>query len=305
MKKNNPENLINVVYFGTPEFSAAILSYLIDSSDSPIFSLKNEAQNELNNGFVRVVGVVTNPDKPVGRKQKLVQTPVADVAQHKGIKILKPEKIGDKIFQENLLSVKPDFFIVASYGKIIPQSVLDIPKSGAINVHPSLLPKYRGPSPIITPLLNGDEQTGVTIMLMDDKMDHGPLLASTTLDISHTENNQTLSIKLSQISGPLLLKTIGQYLAGTLTPQPQDHDQATFTKMIKKEDGYFEIDSPPSPKILDRMIRAYYPWPGTWTLWEGKIVKFFPDNIVQMEGKNKVSMKEFLNGYPGFSLKNL
>lgn len=269
---------IKIVYFGTPEFSAYILEKLIE--------------------FCPIQIVITRPDKAKGRKQILTESAVALMSHQHNISVLKPVKLDQEFIENHKDLIDCDIFIVASYGKIIPQSLLDIPKLGALNVHPSLLPKYRGPSPILTPILNGDKKTGVSIMLMDAEMDHGPILNTIEVSISKQYNHQTLTTKLAQTSAPLLIDTLTKFIEGRLKPKPQNHSKATFTKMIKKEDGYFDIDNPPSPTVLDRMIRAYYPWPNTWTKWKGKIIKFLPDRKIQMEGKNPISIRDFLNGYP-------
>ncbi len=184
------------------------------------------------------------------------------------------------------------------------------------------MPKYRGASPIQTAILSGDKITGVTIMLMDEKMDHGPILFQKSLAILDRDNYQTLSNKMSQESASILLETLERFLRGEIKPKPQNHKKATITKLIKKDDGYFDINNPPTPKVLDRMIRAYYPWPGVWTRFrassaeaaakaeqgssgQAKIVKFLPENMVQMEGKKAIPIKDFLNGYPDFPIKNI
>lgn len=290
---------IKIVYWGTPRFSAYILEKLIEFCQNP-------PQRQFT-----VQTVVTRPDKPVGRKQSLTSSPVSMVAKKYGIPTLKPTKLDNEFLNHHSSLLSFDLFIVASYGKIIPQALLNIPNLGSLNVHPSLLPNYRGPSPIITPILNGDKKTGVTIMLMDEQMDHGPILTTKEISISEEDTNITLSNKLSQASTLLLIDTMVKFVEGKIKPNPQNHKLATFTKIIKKEDGYIDINNPPSAQILDRMIRAYYPWPGVWTRFrqgssgQAKIVKFLPGNKLQMEGKKSLAVKDFLNGYPDFPLKNL
>ena len=279
-----------ILYFGTPEFSAYILEKLVEFC-------------KLDKKFI-VQTVITRADKPFGRNQTLHESPVAMVAKKHKIPVLKPIKLSDEEFLTlNSPLLTCDLIIVASYGKIIPQILLDIPKLGSLNVHPSLLPKYRGPSPILTPILNGDSETGVTIMLMDAEMDHGPLLNTTKIGISDQDNHLTLTTKLAHVAAPLLIETMIQFVEGNIKPKPQNHDKATFCKMTKKEDSYFDITNPPSPKVLDKMIRAYFPWPIVWTLWNNKIVKFYPEGKIQMEGKKIMSIRDFLNGYPDFPLK--
>lgn len=291
---------IKIVYFGTPEFSAYILEKLIEFCDN-YNPHKQNSPRSLAKMF-SIQTVITRADKPVGRKQTLTQSPVALVAQKYNIPTLKPTKLDEEFTTSysHLSFLTCDLFIVASYGKIIPQALLDIPRLGALNVHPSLLPKYRGASPIIAPILNGDKETGVTIMLMDEQMDHGPLLSTTKISLLDQDNHQILTTKLAQASVPLLTDTLTKFIDGEVKPQPQDHSKAIFTKLIKKEDGYFDINNPPSLEIIGRMIRAYYPWPSTWTIWKYKIIKFLPNGLIQMEGKKPQSLKDFLNGYPSF-----
>ena len=207
-----------------------------------------------------------------------------------------------------------DLAVVAAYGHILTKEELNQPRYGCINIHPSLLPKYRGPSPIQTAILNGDKTTGVTIIKMDEKMDHGPILYQESLELSGKDNSQTLSNKLFQAANEVLPQIIEDFVKGKTTPKEQNHTDASFCERLIKESGYFEISNPPrllspdgeanggqaSSEILDRMIRAYYPWPGVWTRWNGKIVKFLPGGLVQMEGKKVLSKKDFLNGYPNF-----
>lgn len=290
MFQTDPHSPIKIVYFGTPEFSAIILENIIRS-------FKESEQ------FV-IQAVITQPDKPVGRKQVMTPSPVSEVATKYAISILKPEKIDSEFIQQNRSLLDSDLFIVAAYGKIISQEVLNIPTKGAINVHPSLLPLYRGASPIQTAILNGDAQTGVTIMLMDAKMDHGPTLSVETAEILPTDTYESLSKRLAKQGAELLIKTIQGYVDGTIAPKEQNHEKATFTKLIAKEEGYFDIENPPSSEQLSRMIRAFYPWPNVWTRWNGKVVKFYPENLVQMEGKNPTELTDFLRGYPNFPIKN-
>lgn len=213
---------------------------------------------------------------------------------------------------EHISIFKPDLFVVASYGKIIPKSILNIPKFGSLNVHPSLLPKYRGPSPVPATILAGDEISGVTIIKMDEEIDHGPVVATKKISLAGQENFLFLINKLFQLGADFLVKIIPDYTAGKMKPVSQNHAQATYCERLTRKSGYFPIDNLPDPQKLDRMIRAYYPWPGVWTRWNNeqssstnKIVKFLPSGLIQMEGKKPLLMKDFLNGYPNFPLKNL
>ena len=208
-----------------------------------------------------------------------------------------------------------DLTVVAAYGQILTKIELNASKFGCINVHPSLLPKYRGPSPIQQAILNGDKKTGVTIIKIDEEIDHGPIIYQETLDLSGSDNFDTLSKKMFHRAAEILPQIIEDFISGKVKPVDQNHSKATYCERLTRESGYFPIDSPPDPEKLDRMIRAYYPWPGVWTKWSpsakatgdknGKIVKFLPEGKMQMEGKKVLSLKDFLNGYPDFPLKDI
>lgn len=249
-----------IIFFGTPEFSVVILKALIEHGMKPI-------------------AVVTAPDKPRGRGKKLTRSSVKLLAENESIPTLEPDKL-DSGFVLHISSFKPDIFVVASYGKIIPRSVLDIPPHGTINVHPSLLPKYRGPSPIQTAILNGDETTGVTLILTDEKMDHGPVLSQAELGISHSQflvskiTYTELHNKLAKLGAALLIETLPKWLNREIIPQEQDHIEATLTKMLTKEDG--RIDWSKTAGEIDRQVRAFEVWPGSFCEWErnGKGIYF-------------------------------
>ncbi|MBI2595416.1 methionyl-tRNA formyltransferase [Candidatus Daviesbacteria bacterium] len=318
----------SIVYFGTPQFSAFILEQLIKSHPGGGTDIK-----------FNIKAVVTSPDKSTGRKQFITPSAVSKVAAAHGILVLKPEKLDAEFITTNHQLLTTDLFIVASYGKIIPQALLDIPKFGAINVHGSLLPKYRGASPIQAAILNGESQTGVTIMLMDEKMDHGPVLAIQKIAVNNDATFESLSNNMAKVGSELLIKTMPEFVNGKIKSRGQNHTIATFCTRIKKEDGYFDINNPPNPIVLDRMVRAYFPWPNAWTRFrqgssgQAKIVKFLPYTsvipakagiqktkkkngssikveddktvLVQMEGKKPIPLKDFLNGYPDFPMKNI
>lgn len=272
---------MRVVFFGTPSFVVPVLE-IIDKN-------------------FQLVGVVTAP----------TESAVSQQAQRHNIPVLKPTNL-DQSFKQKLSGLNVDLGVVASYGQIIPKNILDIPRNGFLNIHPSLLPTYRGPSPIQTAILHGDKVSGVTIIKMDEEIDHGPIISTKEITLSEKDNFQTLSSKMFQEGAKLLVQTIPDFAAGKLQLKEQNHSIASFTKIIKKEDGYFEINNPPSLDILDRMIRAYYPWPTAWTIWriknqesgiKEKIVKLLPGGLIQMEGKKPISFRDFLNGYPDFPLK--
>lgn len=195
-----------------------------------------------------------------------------------------------------------DLGVVAAYGKILTKEELETPKFGCINVHPSLLPKYRGPSPIQQAILNGDKVSGVTIIKMDEEVDHGPIIYQQNLGLSDNDNFDTLSKKMFLLAAEILPQIINDFIQGKIEPVAQNDKEATYCELLTRDSGYFDIDK--IPENLEKMIRAYYPWPGVWTKWHGKIVKFLPDGKLQMEGKKVLSKVDFLNGYPDFPLKN-
>ena len=268
---------MKIVFFGTPEFVVPVLDALYKAHE--------------------VVGVVTAPDAKAGRKQILDTTPVKKFALKRDIPVFSPAVLDDKTAEE-LRNLKPDFLVVAAYGQFIPPEVLDIPKVSALNIHPSLLPLYRGPSPLQETILKGDSEAGVTIIEMDWEIDHGPIAAQQKIRLSGNETFLILADKLFGIGTELLLDTIQK----PLTLKEQDHKKATFTDLVSKENGFIDMQKPPSPEHIARMIRAYYPWPGVWTkvtLKNKKTrIKLLPNKLVQLEGKNTVSVKEFINGYP-------
>lgn len=198
---------------------------------------------------------------------------------------------------------KADLAVVAAYGKILTPEELNAPKYGCINIHPSLLPKYRGPSPIQTAILNGDSASGITIIKMDKEIDHGPIIYQEQIELSGSDNFDTLSKKMFLCASEVLPKIIEDFVNGKIKPIEQNHKAASFCNRLTREDGYFDINNP--PEMLDRMIRAYYPWPNAWTRWNGKIVKFYPKGLIQMEGRKVMPLRDFLNGYPDFPLKSI
>lgn len=276
---------MRIVFFGTPDFVLPVLNKLQET--------------------YTVIGVVTTPDQPVGRKKILTPSPVKQYALDHGIPVYTPEKLNDAsvtIHKE----LKPDLFVVAAYGKIIPRKLLDIPTFGALNIHPSLLPKYRGPSPIQSALLNGDAETGITIIKMDEKMDHGPIIVQEVFPLSPRDTFASLHERMFRDASQMLITAIPDYASGKITPVPQSEEQATYCSIITKENGYFSIDNPPAPSELDRMIRAFHPWPTAWTripVQEAdrkveKILKLHPDGKIQLEGKKPTTIKDLLNGHP-------
>ena len=204
--------------------------------------------------------------------------------------------------------IKPDLVIVASYGKIIPKDVLNIPECGVINIHPSLLPKYRGASPIQTAILNSDKITGISIMLMDEKMDHGPIISNSQFPISRKYTYKELEKELAMRGAKLLLEILPKWIGGKIKAKEQDHEKASYTRILKRADG--EIDWKKTPKEIDCQVRAFDPWPGTYTIWNNKRIKILETEIikskliikkVQPEGKKPMTLEDFLKGHHGFN----
>ncbi|NCN07379.1 methionyl-tRNA formyltransferase [Candidatus Falkowbacteria bacterium] len=297
-----------IIFMGTPEFAVPYLKSL------------------LNNDF-EIVGIITQPDKPTGRKQIISIPPVKAVAIQNNIRIFQSEKLKtDTKIIEELKSLEPDLTVVVAYGQIIPQAILNIAKLGNINVHPSLLPKYRGASPIQNAILNGETKTGITIMLMDAKMDHGPILAQKELLLAGNEDNESLHKIMSDNSSTnFLIETIKKFISNQIAPTIQNDEQATYCQLISKEEA--KINWHKSAQIISNQIRAFYPWPTAWTTLSKKRVKIFPPvNItdghtlagkiiinndkfligcndqlleiseLQIEGKNKIKAKDFILG---------
>lgn len=218
----------------------------------------------------------------------------------------KIEYVSVSQFDQNLISQiinhKSSLGILAYFGLILPKDVLDIFPKGILNVHPSLLPQYRGATPGQTAILNGDTTSGATIIKLDEKMDHGPIIEQVTEPILLTDTATTFYTRAFTRGAKLLEKNIPLFFEDTLALTEQDHTKATFTKPLKRQDGFIDSNTPPSPEVIDRMIRAYYPWPGVWTTTRIKNqevrIKLLPGQRLQIEGKKPVSIKDFINGYP-------
>ncbi len=257
---------MRVVFMGTPEFSVPPLEYLI----------KSEYQ---------VVGVYTQPDKPTGRGRTLEQSPVKRVALQHGLEVFQPVKLRNPDEVARLAALKPDLVLVAAFGQILPQSVLDIPKLGCLNIHSSLLPEYRGATPVPAAILAGDKETGVTIMLMDEGMDTGAIITQIVVGIEPDDTTELLTTRLAQAAVRLLGEALPLWFDGSLKPQPQDGSKATYTKPITKEDG--AIDWQMSAVEISRRIRAFHPWPGCYTWWQGKLLKVLEAVALHKEGNLK------------------
>jgi len=243
---------MRTVFMGTPEFAVTILESLLQSS-------------------YQVLAVYTQPDKPAGRGHPVVFPPVKKLALERQVLIIQPETFKSREVVGKLASFQPELIIVAAFGFILPQEVLSLPKFGCLNVHPSLLPRHRGPSPVANAILCGDELTGVTIMLMDAGMDTGSILAQEKVGISFMNTTGSLSSKLANVGAKLLLGTLPKWFGGELRPQAQDESQATYSKLITSKDA--EIDWYLSAAELWRMVRAYNPWPSCYTWYQGKRLK--------------------------------
>jgi methionyl-tRNA formyltransferase len=256
-----------IIFWGTPEFALPSL----------------QALHEMD----LISAVVTQPDKPAGRGKKLLASPVKQYCLDNNIDILEPVKL-DQAFIDGLKKYLPTTFVVVAYGKIIPQAVLDLSDLSAINIHPSKLPELRGPSPIQTALLRGFESTAVSLMQLDEKMDHGPILGQLEVKIEPNEDYIGLAERLSELGAKILADKVNDYLSGQLTPLPQDDKQATFCKMIAKQDG--QVDWSESAQEIHNQVRAFRQWPTAFTEL-GKIdLKIIQTQVVD----KKLSIKEVL-----------
>lgn len=248
--------MFRLLFLGTSEFAVPSLRAL---TSDPRFSM---------------IGVVTQPDRPVGRHATITPPPVKIVAQELGLQVFQPETIkeleADQTFQA-LIADRPDVFVVVSYGKILPQRFLDIPTKGCVNVHGSVLPRWRGAAPIQAAIAAGDTESGVTVMQLDAELDHGAIIGTSATKIRSDETGATLHDRLAELGGTVICEQLTGYLDGSIAPTEQDHSKATFCKTMSREDG--KIDWNKSAEEIERMVRAYTPWPGTWTEFEGKRLK--------------------------------
>lgn len=242
---------VRIVFMGSPDFAVPSLRLL--------------AQH------YPVVGVVTQPDRPAGRGRILTPPPVKVLAQSLGIDIIQPEKLREPEAQARLHSWAPDLIVVAAFGQILRKSVLELPPFGCVNVHASLLPRWRGAAPIQAAILHGDAVSGATIMLMDAGIDTGPMLAQSQTDIQPDETAGQLSERLAELGARLLIETLPGYLSGSIGPQPQGEAQSTYAPMLTKEEG--QLDFNRAADDLERRVRAYQPWPGTYIDWQGQPLK--------------------------------
>jgi len=270
-----------------------------------------------------ITHIITAPDKPKGRKKQLIPPPVKEFAQKNNIPVLQPRKINQEI--EKIKKINPDLIILCAYGQIIPKEILDIPKYKALNIHPSLLPKYRGASPIHAVILNNNKITGISLMIMDEKMDHGHIVSQQEHKIKENITYKELENELVETAVDLLKKDLLKYINKKIQPKPQDHKKASFCKIIKKQDG--KIDWNTTAEQIQRKIRAFHEWPTTYTFFNNKQLKILEADIkkentnneigkvnkdlsvqtknkiliikkLQLEGKKPITAKEFLNGHP-------
>lgn len=304
---------MRIVFMGTPEFAVPTLEHMVL------------------NGYY-VVAVYTRPDKPVGRGRGLAYSPVKRLAQTLALPVIQPDSLKDEAAISGLAGYKPDVIVVAAFGQILPKSVLELPKYGCINIHPSLLPRHRGASPVAASILAGGSFTGVSIMLMDEGLDTGPVLAQTQIPVMDNDNTGSLTLKLSVIAAHLLQDILPDWVVGKIKPRPQVEARATYSAVISKEEG--EIDWNQPAVAIWRQVRAFYPWPGCYTRWRGKLLKVIEaepiaqeadavagevvtikggglgvktgDGVlrmlaVQLEGKRAMTIDEFIRGQRDFA----
>ena len=260
--------MLRIIYMGTPQFSVPALARLIAESKPGLV---------LQEGY-EIVTVITRPDKPSGRGKEIVYSPVKQLALSHEIPVWQP---GSLKRQENiamLAAYQSDLYIVAAFGQILPQAVLDLPRYGTLNIHASLLPKYRGVSPISEAILQGDTETGVTIMLIDAGVDTGPILLQRAIPIADEDTTGSLTSTLAVLGASTLLEALPLWVQGKITPQPQDERFASYTRMIHKEDG--RIDWNRSSDVLARTVRAFTPWPGAFTNWGDRLLKIISAHAV-------------------------
>ncbi len=305
---------LRIVFMGTPPLAATVLEALL-------------AENSF-----AVIAVVTQRDQPKGRDLKLQPSVVKDLALKKNLPVLQPVRARDEAFITQVRELAPDIVVVAAYGQILPQALLDVPRFGCLNVHTSLLPKHRGAAPIQWAIINGDAESGVTIMKMDAGLDTGAIVSEERTPILPDDNSQTLHDRLARIGGTLLARTIPEYVAGKTVPRPQPAEGASYARKIKKEDGRLDW-SQPAPILWNR-VRGLTPWPGTFTflqtgdapvllkIWRaeateglhgapGEIISANRDGIVaacgtgalrilelQRQGGKRLSAQQFLAGHP-------
>lgn len=244
----------------------------------------------------RVVGVVTQPDRPAGRGRVLTPPPVKMLALELGIEVIQPEKLRVPEAQTRLQVWAPDLIVVAAFGQILRKSVLELARYGCINVHASLLPRWRGAAPIQAAILHGDQFTGASIMVMDPGIDTGPVLTQCKVEILPDDTTGTLSERLAEQGADLLIETLPGYLDGSILPNPQDNEQATYAAMLSKEDGL--LDFTLTAETLERRVRGLSPWPGAYMQWQGQALKVHKARIAESDQK-PAGLRCVVDGLPG------
>jgi methionyl-tRNA formyltransferase len=243
--------MTNVVFMGSPDFSLPTLRALTST--------------------YKVVGVVTQPDRASGRGRELKPPPVKSLAQELNIPTIQPEKLRQPEAMEQLRLWNPDLIVVAAFGQILKKDVLYLPRFGCINVHASLLPRWRGAAPINATILHGDEETGITIMKMDVGLDTGPILSQRSIPLTREDTAGSVFARLSHLGADLLIETLPDYLTGKIQPVPQPEEGMTYAPMLKKEEGQLDFTRP--AEELERRVRAFNPWPGTFMDFDGMLLK--------------------------------
>jgi methionyl-tRNA formyltransferase len=314
---------LRIIYMGTPQFAVPALEALI----------AHAAPGDILPEGYEIATVIMRPDKPAGRGREIVYSPVKQSALRHQIPVWQPGSLKKTANSDALANYKADLFIVAAFGQILPQTVLDQPRYGTLNIHASLLPKYRGADPIAESILQGDRETGISIMLLDAGVDTGPVLMRRSLEISDDDTTSSLTLKLADLGAQALLEALPAWISGRLIPEPQDEQRASHTRMLRKEDGLIDWSRPAS--VIERQVRAYTPWPSAYTHWQGKLFKILkaqalhsepgkevaPGTVgvheiaghralvvttgsgilaiqqLQLEGKKAMSSEEFLRGY--------
>lgn len=271
-----------IVFMGSPEFAVPILQALASR--------------------YRVSGVVTQPDRPSGRGKRLSAPAVKTACVGLNIPVIQPARLSQPEAMQQLSAWKPDLVVVAAFGQILRQQVLELPRFGCLNVHASLLPRWRGAAPIQAAILNGDEETGISIMLMDAGLDTGPVISQKSTPILPNETAGSLSARLAFIGAELLLETLPGYLNGNLQPVPQDSSSLTLAPRLTKADGLLDFSQPASKLV--RRVRAFNPWPGAYTSWKGQILKVQRASVSAGEGLKQSGApgtRSVLDGYPAIT----
>lgn len=253
---------------GTPDFAVPVLSALMAAGHE-------------------IVGAYTQPDRPVGRGKRVRPSPVKEFATERGLTVFQPASLKGATVLEELKELAPGVMVVAAYGLFLPPTVLQVPPLDSLNVHPSTLPGYRGPSPVQTAILNGDETTGVTIIKLDEGMDTGPIVAGREIEIGSDETAADLTMRLFEMGARLLVEVLPGWEAGAIEARPQDETAATVTKRLSRADG--RIDWSRDAAYIDRQVRAFQPWPGTFTQWNGRLLKVLDASPVDDEGHDEDS----------------